>query len=484
MASPSDRRDHWPVALAILHFAHTLWYGRLYPDGIYDPDLLAYFVYWKNLVTGTTSLHGASYFTVPKPLSVFLLGPLGSAPAAFGLSAVCAAGFGVLVYLIGRRLFGRATGVLCSIAVLLDIDRATLTAHSSADFFLTLFLFGSIYATLTRRYALSGSALLLAALAKPVALPCLLHLLAVDEPDRKRARLAALIPLLAIPLGLLSNQLLLGSPMGSERFFAEFAAMSEGSPMPASDLLRFVLWVELAKTIFIATAPFGVLGLVVWIGRDPRRLTNPFFLVPICFLLGYLAMSITTPFVAFARFFWPLQVWFGCFVVFGIMETARRLTPGRPRLRMGLAAGLLFFLLDGQMARQLHYRGHFAEPFQETMEFVASTAPLLTTERAAGETILAPLAFLPYLLWTLDDARQHPELVRTAEAFAQSASPQPPDWILYVPKIAIGAKTVEAENALLATGLYKPLMVSDEAPGALYVRADRTQPLARADAPR
>ena len=53
-----------------------------------------------------------------------------------------------------------------------------------------------------------------------------------------------------------------------------------------------------------------------------------------------------------------------------------------------------------------------------------------------------------------------------------------------MPKIAIGAKTVEAENALLATGLYKALMVSEEAPGALYVRVDRAQPLARAQGPR
>ena len=102
-------------------------------------------------MTGTTSLHGASYFTVPEAAVGLPPGSARQRPAAFALSAVRASAFGVLVYLIGRRLFGRATGALCSIAVLLDIDRATLVAHSSADFFLTLFLFASIYATLTRR---------------------------------------------------------------------------------------------------------------------------------------------------------------------------------------------------------------------------------------------------------------------------------------------------------------------------------------------
>jgi hypothetical protein len=83
--------------------------------------------------------------------------------------------------------------------------------------------------------------------------------------------------------------------------------MTDGAQMPTGDLLRFVLWVTLAKTIFTATAAFGVLGLVIWIGRDRSRLTHPFLLVPLALLAGYFAMSITTPFVTFFRFFFPCR---------------------------------------------------------------------------------------------------------------------------------------------------------------------------------
>ena len=52
-------RDWWPWGLGAAHLLHTVWFAGLYPEFVYDPDLLAYFVYWKNLVTGTTSLHDA-----------------------------------------------------------------------------------------------------------------------------------------------------------------------------------------------------------------------------------------------------------------------------------------------------------------------------------------------------------------------------------------------------------------------------------------
>src|SRR6185369_11664355 len=108
MTSASGR-DRWPWVLAALHLGHSLWFARVYPDGVYDPDLLAYFVYFSNWLAGITALHDVSYFTVPKPLPVFLLGPLGSAPLVFGLSALLSAWLGVVVYRIGRLAFDRTT---------------------------------------------------------------------------------------------------------------------------------------------------------------------------------------------------------------------------------------------------------------------------------------------------------------------------------------------------------------------------------------
>jgi hypothetical protein len=478
-STPRPARDYWPYVLGLAHAAHTLWFASVYPEVVYDPDLIAYFVYFKNWITGSTALHGTSYFTVPKPLLVFLLGPLDNAPAAFAVSAICAGLFGALIYLICRRVFGRNTAILCSAVLLLDVDRVTLSARVSADFFLAFLLYASIEAALVRRYVLSGIAIALAGLVKPVALPCIIQLLAVEGEDRKRAWASAAIPLVALPLILLSNHALLGSAFGTQRFFSGFAAMSDGTQMATGDLLRFVLWVELAKTVFTVTAPFGVIGLCVWLGRDKQRLTNPFFLTPLALLAGYVVLSITTPFIAFFRFFWTVQVWFSCFVVYGIVETCRRLAPDRRGLRVGIAAALLFFVFDEQMSRQLHYRSHFAGPFEEAMRFVGTTDGLLAAGRAPGETILTPLAFLPYLLWTIDDARTHPSLIRTAEMEEETGPQEPPDWVLYVPLAFLRQGTRERVDALLGSGLYVPLVMGDDAVGALYVRRDRRQPLAR-----
>jgi hypothetical protein len=398
------------------------------------------------------------------------------------VSALAAAVFGALVYLIAREAFGRNVGILCSALLLVDVERATLTSRASADFFMTLFLYASIWATTRRRYALSGVAIALAGLVKPVAIPCLVHLLAVEGEDRRRAWRAAVIPLVAIPLTLLCNQQLLGSALGTQRFFAGFDAMTDGTQMPTGDLLRFVLWVELAKTIFAATAPFGVLGLCVWVSRDKRRLTHPFLLVPLALLGGYVVLSVTTPFVAFFRFFWPVQVWFACFIVFGIVEACRLLVPEPRKLRLAVTCALLFFLFDEQMARQLRYRSHFATPFQDGMTFVGSTDKLLAQTRTPGESILTPLAFLPYLMWTIDDARLQPSLLRMAEMEEQRTTMQaPPDFILYVPQFFLRDQTRGWVDSILSTGMYAPLLGGKDGIGALYVRRDRHQPLAKLD---
>ena len=466
-------RDRWPILLAALHLLHSLWFARLYPEGVNDPDLLAYFVYFANWVGGVTALHDISFFPVPKPLPVFLLGPLASAPAVFALSALLSAWLGVAVYQIGRLTFGHTAAVLWSIMLLFDVDRAVLTLHSSADLYVTVLLFAAIHATLTRRYVRSGVVLLLSALVKPVTLPCALHLLAVEGADRRRAWTFALIPIAAVPLTLASNLALLGSPFGATHLFAGFDAVSQGTLMPSGELLRFVVWIQLAKHAFVATAPLGFVGLAVWLARDRSRLTHPLLLVPMLFLGGYLALSVAVPFVPFFRFFWPVQVTFLGFVVFGTVEVARRMAAGRSPLRMGVAAALLFFLADDLITRQLHYRQEFAEPFGRAMAFVEDARPTILRERHSGESVLTPVVFLPYVLWTLPDARATPDLVATAEHADPDAAP---DWILWVPRAFLDRESRERIGRLVASGAYVPRMIRDDA--ALLVRQDRSVPLA------
>jgi len=465
--------DRWAAALAALHLGHSLWFARLYPDAIHDPDLLAYFVYFANWAAGVTALHDVSYFTVPKPLLVFALGPLASAPAAFAVSALVSSALGALVYLIARDAFGRTPAILASLLLLLDVERATLTLHSSADLYVAFFLFAAIRCTTMRRYVLSGVAIAAATLIKPVALPCVLHLLAVDGDDRRRARLAALVPLLAVPLLFAANVALVGAPFGPARFFAGFDAMSQGELMPTGELVRFVVWVQLVKTSFASTAPLGVIGLVTWVARDRRRLTSPLVLVPMLFLGGYVAMSLRVPFVPFFRFFWPLQVCFSAFIVFAAVETAQSLASERPALRAALCAALLGFLADDLVTRQLHYRTRFAQPFQNAMAFVERARPVLRRERAPGESLLTPLVFLPYALWTLDDARAAPSLIATAEHAENTGDP---DWILWVPHAFLDRATRDRVGRLAGSGRYTALVSAGDA--ALLARIDRQPPLA------
>lgn len=471
------RRDPWPLAIVLLHLGHGLWFATRYPHGIWDPDLVAYFVYFENWLSGTTALQHIAYFTVPKPLMVSLLGPLGSAPLAFAVSLLVSAALGLFVYLVARRVFGRTVAVVTALVMLLDVDRAVLTLRSSADLYLAMLLAAAVWCTLTRRYACSALAIGLAALAKPVALPCVFHLLAVEGPDRRRALRAIPLALLSVPLIAIVNVALLGSPSGSERFFAAFDAYHRGAPMSAPALLRFVGWVQLKEVVFGSTAAFGLLGLACWLGADRRRLASPVLLVPGLLLGGYVAMSLVVPFVPMSRFFWPIQIWFMAFVVFGMIEAARRLLPARPGLRLAVAALLVCLLADDLVARQLDYRARATQPFEDAMAFVQRAGPVLAAERAPGESVLTALAFLPWLVWTLEDARAHPELVRTGTGGAgdDAAAPRP-DWIVYAPQVFLNPAIRARFDALLASGEYEPRFV--DGPDALLVRSDRDGALA------
>src|SRR5262245_8430574 len=73
------------------------------------------------------------YFPIPKPLPVFVLGPLGNASWAFYCTALSSAFLGTLVYLVARHFFGQVSGLLLSLFLLLDPLKGALTLRSSAD---------------------------------------------------------------------------------------------------------------------------------------------------------------------------------------------------------------------------------------------------------------------------------------------------------------------------------------------------------------
>jgi hypothetical protein len=419
--------DRWATAFFALHLVQTVAVARMYPFLAWDTDLVAYLVYFRNWLEGSTGLHSVAFFPVPKPLLVFLLGPLGTPARALWCSAMVSGALGSVAYLLGREVFGRAVGVLLSAFLLLDVEKALLAARSKADLYLALFLLLAVYLAVRRRLIGSAICLFLSALVKPVTVPCALWFLFADGPRRTRW-LATLVPFAAIPLVLVSNHLLVGSALGPARFFSGFTALRDGAAIGSADVLRFVLWTQLVRHAFAATAPFGFVGLAFWLAHDRRRLASPVIALPMLFLAGWVLLGAVSPYAPFFRFYWPLQVWFLGFILFGMLRTAAWLGHGNRRLAGAIAVALLVALVGDHVTASAGYRDRLVLPFEHAMEFLGGTTETLRHERRPGETVVAPLAFVPYLMLALD--------VRDAGMVVPVGAPltRPPDWIVYLPE--------------------------------------------------
>jgi hypothetical protein len=458
--------DWWLAGLFVLHLAHAFAQAHWFPNYLFDADLLAYFVYFRNWVTHNAALFGVPYFTHPKPLLVFTLGPLAHVSLAFYCSAIASAVLGCLLYLIGRDAFGRPAGILFSILFLADLSTWVLTLKSSADMYIAFFFFLALYLCTRERLAASSLMLFFSALIKPVTLPCTLCFL-VPGVRSKKAWFCALLPFLAIPLTLWANQVLLGNALGSDSFFKEFAALRDSRPLATGDVIHFAFWTQLVKNRFVSTAPLGFLGVLVWLARDRRRLTSPLLLMPLLFVAGYFMLSLALPYMPFFRFFWPLELWFLGFIGVGILETARQVSRGQSWLKFAVAGLLLLFLTDDLVVLQLRYRNLFAIPFEESMAFVNSARPTLEKRLAPGERLLAPLAFLPYFMWELNDRGS---AVMTAEQATVNGNVGRPEWILDVPIIYANPRTQEFVAQLIKEGNYR-VWLTDGKAALLTLRA-------------
>jgi len=465
--SRGGARAWWAVGLFGAHLLQALWFAHLYPESRYDTDLLAYFVYFRNWLAHDTSLQQVSYFVQPKPLLVFTLGPMANVSLAFACSALASATLGSLVYLIGCQAFGPATGLLFSGLLLLDGSKGILTLKSSADLYVACFLFLTVYLAQVGRLGAASVALLLSALVKPVTAPCAVYFLTREDQGTRRWIWAA-VPLLALPLTLLSNQVLLGGIHISDQFLREFPTLRDAPAIGPGEVLHFALWTQLIKNRFLSSASWGLVGLILWIAADRRRLTSPLLLIPLLFVGGYLLLSVVAPYMPFFRFYWPLEVWFLGFVAFGIVESARRLASGRQGVQVAVTAVLLCFVTDDYVVHQLSYRDNFALPFEAGMTFVRSAGSVLQQQRRTDQNILAPLTFLPYLMWELPGRA---ELFLSAEQASVQEAGASPDWVLDVPAIYGSPRAREFVARLVGAGEYTPQLTDGKA--ALLVRRPR-----------
>lgn len=480
IATPAARGlDGWLALVVGANLVQALVFARVYPQQRFDPDLLAYLVYFRNWLAHDTSLYGATYFMHPKALLVFALGPLADASAAFYCTTIASAALGSLVYLISRDHFGRLTALLVSAFLLLDPSKAILTLKSSADLYVALFLFASIWLCDRGRLLPAAVCLLLSALVKPVTLPCTAYFLTVEDGGRRRW-LAAGMPLLAVPLTLWSNQALLGSAHATDRFFQEFTALRGGESVGPDSVLHFALWTQLVKQRFAATAAWGVIGVAMWLANDRRRLTGPLLLIPLLFLIGYFLLSLVSPFMPFYRFFWPLEIWFLMFLVYGVIEGARRLAGSHRWVQVAVAGFTLWLLVDAYVVRQLDYRRDIALVFEHGMAFAHAAEPVLRAQRDDADSVLAPLALLPYLMWQFPDAgRMH--RIETAERGAIDRPAAQPDWILYVPRLYASSAAQAWLPELIRTGGYEVRLSDGEAALLARPQVGRRTPQAAPD---
>jgi len=449
-----EQKDFWPFFLFTVHLGHALFFGQLYPQHRYDTDLAAYFIYFRNWLDQSSALYAVNFFPVPKPLPVFLLGPIGNANWAFYLSAVASASLGSLVYLIARKFFSRSVGILFSLVLLLDPMKGILTVESSADLYLSFFFLLALYLSSINRSLLSSVCLLLSALVKPVTLPCALYFLLDPKIEKKKRWICAVLPLLSIPLTLLVHYAVLGGTAGLARFISEFTTLRDVPALMPGQVPAFVLWTQLVKTRFPLTALWGFLGIFLWLVNDRKHLTSPLLLLPLLFLSGYILLSLSNPYTPFFRFFWPIELWFLAFLSYGVVEGMRRFFPTQEVARKGAVCLILFFLLDDSFKYYFNYRDKFALPFEGGMAFVNNSLQIIEQEKKAEETILTSLAFVPPVLWAIKGYDRANIVFSIEESSVRTPALQP-DWVVYVPTISANPRTRQWVDRLLIEGGYE-----------------------------
>lgn len=461
--------DPWAAALFLVHLIAALAFIPHFPGQVQDPDLLAYFVWFRSWVGGGTELEGASYFNHPKLILILLLGPLGSVNAAAVVTACAAGALGCVVYLVGCRAFGQPAGLLWSVLLLGDPSRIFLSLKSGADLYLTLLLFLAIWLAMRSRLVAAAGSVFLAALVKPVAIPCALAFLLAPAGLARRA-VCMVIPLLAIPLTLAFQASLTGGAMIPTHYLQEFSALREIPGIRPDDLPGFVFWNVLVENRFGALVGFGLAGLVIWIVRDPGRLRCPLFLMPALLFSGYLSLSVISPYLPFFRFFWILDVWVLGFIAYFAL-VAGRLLARRTWASVALVGVIVLLVLAQSRAGYLRYRDTFALPIERDRGLALAAAGELAHARAPHESVLCPLSFQPLLMWTQPSSLPG-NLFWTAEGTARDRIDAKPDWIFDIPTSYISAPARQLVGALISSGSYQAEFTGDG--GTLYRKKPST----------
>jgi len=458
------------TALAVV--VQSLLLAGRYPSAHLDADLLSYLVYYRQLATGDRIPFG---YTVPKVLPVLLLGPLGDPHRAMLATVAVAALGGALLFLLAARSLGLAVALLTGVLYVFDPLRSVLTLRSSVDLYMGVALIAAMLALRQRRIGFAAAAILVAALGKPVAVPCALAILLVPGiAPRRRAWFAAL-PLLALPATAALGSALAGQgvldalvhprlPDQHERF----VRVAQASPLGVGETLHLVFVEWFGGTLFARTWPLVAVGIALcalssWRARrEPegapdrghphgaRTIGLPVAAVPALLAAGYLAVSLVQPMVVFTRFFWIVTVVLGLMAAYGVVALSRAV-PGSRVAGAAVAATLVAALLADRWDDHRWRAQFMLVPFEEYAAVADGAVDAIAHDVACAGPAVVPLAYLPLAVWRAPDKLARGELC-AAEDWVDGLGCGAPNCVLFIPDALNRDRTRTAVAELVRGG--------------------------------
>ena len=416
MSPPGADRaaERWglPLTFGVLVVLQGAWLALAHPALRLDPDLLSYLTHWRDWRAGVPASFG---YTVPKVLPFLLFGAAGSPEFAQALSILCAAAAGAALVDVSRRSFGIAAGLLVGLFYLLDPLRVVLMLRSSADLLVGVGLILAAWAWSRGHVRAAGLALLVAALAKPMAVPCGLVLLLPQAavPLRRRC-FAAALPVLALGASVWLEGALAGrglaaivtSPVLPTQHIG-FAALAAGGARDGVAALRLIVGEWMGGLLFARSWPLIVAGAVVlaarsWRGEPGARAARVLVVAPILLVATYALLAWHQPIAVYTRFAWPLTV--AAAVLAALALTAcGALLARRPTIALAVSAGLACLVL---LDREQDWKWRaplMVAPWEANAAAVEQGLAEMAAAPGCAAGAVVPLAYLPLARWRLGD---------------------------------------------------------------------------------
>lgn len=437
-------RERWgAAATALAVVLQGAWLAHHFPNAYLDADLLSYLAYYRDLTAGAATPFG---YTVPKVLPVALFGPTGSPEASFWMTLLAAAAGGACVFLLAARLFGLGVAALAALAYVFDPLRSILTLRSSADLYVGVGMLAAMYALSRRAVVWAGLAILVASLAKPLALVGGLAILVVPGVPLGRRLVATALPVLALPAvaaldaALDGRSVLAGiSSLRLPDDHQSFVRVAQGPPLGWLASVRMLLVDWFGTLLFARTWPLVVIGSLLYVarsllarweaageGHEPAGVDGQLLLLSMPLLLtgAYVVLAMLDPFVFFTRFFWVLAAALTILAAYGAVAVVSY-APLPAWGRGSLAAVFALALLADRWDDFAWRRSLTLDPFETHASLASRGVAVIADESRCAGPAVVPLAYLPLAAWRAPAKLRRGELCAIEDWAAGRGCDQP-----------------------------------------------------------